>query len=93
VTSKFSMSCQCVHLALALDANRTSVFAQLVHQAPEEWVGRAVFQDFLPQALKSGQVKPALPIKVVGHGLEVIQDALNELKKGVSASKLVVTLQ
>lgn len=52
----------------------------------------AVYRDFLPQALESGQFKPVPTAKVAGHGLEGIQGALDMLKAGVSATKLVVKL-
>lgn len=50
------------------------------------------YHDFLPQALKSGQFKPMPPAEVVGEGLDTIQGAMDELKKGVSAKKIVVKL-
>jgi NADPH:quinone reductase-like Zn-dependent oxidoreductase len=55
-------------------------------------VGQEIYGSFLPQALKSGQFKPMPPAKVVGEGLGAIQGAMDQLKAGVSASKLVVTL-
>ncbi|KAI9729678.1 MAG: hypothetical protein M1818_008431 [Claussenomyces sp. TS43310] len=55
-------------------------------------VGKAIYQDFLPFALSSGQYKPAPQPNVVGHGLESLQKAMDTLRKGVSATKLVVTL-
>jgi dethiobiotin synthetase len=60
--------------------------------AAEPDVGKAVYSDFLPQALKSGQIKPAPPAKVVAHGVEGIQEAVDAHKKGASAVKYVVTL-
>lgn len=58
----------------------------------DDAIGPAIYKDFLPMALKTGQIKPRPKAVVVGHGLEVIQGAVNKLRKGVSASKLVVTL-
>lgn len=55
-------------------------------------VGKAVWQDFLPAALKTGQFKPTPPPEVVGKGLESLQGALDKQKAGVSAKKIVVTL-
>lgn len=55
-------------------------------------VGESVYRDFLPYALKTGQFKPMPPAKVVGEGLDSIQGAMDQLKAGVSASKLVVKL-
>lgn len=49
------------------------------------------FGGFLPEALAKGVYKVAPPSEVVSaKGLEGIQDALDILKKGVSATKLVV---
>ena len=55
-------------------------------------VGESIYGDFLPYALQTGQFRPMPPAKVVGEGLESIQGAMDLLKKGVSASKLVVRL-
>jgi NADPH:quinone reductase-like Zn-dependent oxidoreductase len=55
-------------------------------------VGKAIYQDFLPKALASGAFVPAPEPFVVGHGLESVQAAVDLLKKGVSARKIVVTL-
>lgn len=55
-------------------------------------VGPAVFQDFLPGALADGRFRPAPEPAVVGNTLQDVPDALARLRAGVSASKLVVTL-
>lgn len=55
-------------------------------------VGAAVYERFLPKALASEKYVAAPRPQVVGHGLEYVQEALNMVKKGVSNSKLVVTL-
>lgn len=44
----------------------------------------------MPGALKSGQLQPKPDPEVVGKGLESIQAGLERLKKGVSATKLVI---
>ncbi|KAF7504198.1 hypothetical protein GJ744_002617 [Endocarpon pusillum] len=68
-----------------------SIFAfTIVRQQPE--VGNAIFRDYLPAALKSGEYKAKPDPKVVGHGLESIADGFAAQKKGVSAAKVVVTL-
>ena len=55
-------------------------------------VGPAVYVDFLPKALIDGRYTAApLPI-VVGDGLEQIGAGMQRLKKGVSAGKVVITL-
>jgi NADPH:quinone reductase-like Zn-dependent oxidoreductase len=55
-------------------------------------VGPAIYVDFIPAGLKDGSFVPSPPSRVVGKGLEAIQVGLNELPKGVSAEKLVITL-
>lgn len=51
----------------------------------------ATFGGFLPEALAKGVYKAAPPPEVVAtKGLDGIQEALNVLKKGVSAKKVVV---
>ncbi|MGW6792688.1 zinc-binding alcohol dehydrogenase family protein [Streptomyces chartreusis] len=55
-------------------------------------IGPAIYADFLPTALASGTYQAAPEARVVGHGLATIPDALQQLKKGVSAKKLVVTV-
>ncbi len=54
-------------------------------------LGPAIYQGFLPGALRSGQSVAATPL-VVGHGLEAIQPAFERQKEGLSAAKIVVTL-
>lgn len=56
-------------------------------------VGKAIYEDFLPQALEQGKFVPAPEAQVVGEGFEKIQEAMDMCKKGVSAKKLVVTLK
>ncbi len=55
-------------------------------------VGQAVYQDFLEKALTAGTFTPAPAPMVVGNGLSALSDALATQKKGVSAAKVVVTL-
>jgi len=55
-------------------------------------VGPAIYRDFLGPALAEGRFRPAPPPKVVGHGLEAIQTAFDVQRRGVSAQKVVVTL-
>ncbi|OIH93060.1 MULTISPECIES: zinc-binding alcohol dehydrogenase family protein [unclassified Curtobacterium] len=58
----------------------------------ESEVGPAIYRDFLPEALRSGGYQATPTASVVGTGLSAIPDALAELRAGVSARKLVVTL-
>lgn len=67
------------------------VFALTIAFSEPE-VGKAIYQDFLPAALESGQFKAKPEPEVKGHGLESIQGGMDALKKGVSASKVVITL-
>lgn len=55
-------------------------------------VGPAIYVDFLSAALASGAYRAAPNAAVVGKGLESIPGALQRLRAGVSATKLVVTL-
>lgn len=55
-------------------------------------VGDAVYRDFLPEALENRQFKAAPESEIIGQGLEKIQEAMDIQKKGVSARKIVVSL-
>lgn len=55
-------------------------------------VGPAIYNEFVPQALQSGQFRALPEATVVGHGLDSVQKAMDILKGGVSAKKVVVTL-
>ncbi|KAI1452177.1 zinc-binding oxidoreductase CipB [Annulohypoxylon moriforme] len=55
-------------------------------------VGGMIYQDFLPKALASGQFQVKPEPQVVGHGLECVQEAMDTNLRGVSATKVVVTL-
>lgn len=55
-------------------------------------VARPVWEGFVAPALASGALKCLPPPRVVGHGLEFVQRALELCRAGVSGEKLVVTL-
>lgn len=55
-------------------------------------LSRKIYQDYLPQALEKKAFIPSPQPRIVGEGLEMIQEAMNLQKKGVSAQKLVVKL-
>jgi NADPH:quinone reductase-like Zn-dependent oxidoreductase len=55
-------------------------------------VGAAIYENFLPEALKAGTYVAAPEPQVIGTGLGYIQEALDKVKEGVSARKLVVLL-
>lgn len=58
--------------------------------SPGNPVGQAIFQDFLPQAIATGQFVANPQAEVVGNGIDKIQQALDRHKAGVSAKKVVV---
>ncbi len=55
-------------------------------------VGKAIYEDFLPKALKAGTFVPAPEPLIAGKGLESVQGAVDLINKGVSARKIVVAL-
>ncbi|PYH79111.1 zinc-binding oxidoreductase CipB [Aspergillus uvarum CBS 121591] len=55
-------------------------------------VGKAIYEDFLPRALKAGSFIPAPEPLVAGHGLHSIQAAVDRQAQGTSAQKIVVVL-
>lgn len=55
-------------------------------------VGPAIYNEFLPAALKSGQFRALPEAMVAGQDLESIQEAMDTLREGVSAKKVVVSL-
>lgn len=69
-----------------------AVIAPFIFREPNITIGKAIYEDFLPQALQSGQIVPFPEAEVVGNGLEAIEDACQKQKAGVSAKKIVVTL-
>lgn len=77
---------------LSLLTSHSTVFALTIFYESNSFVGKAIYEDFLPQALASGQIKPMPPAEIVGHGIEKVQEAGQKQKAGVSAKKIVVTL-
>lgn len=55
-------------------------------------VGPAVWGGYLPAALASGSHRLYPEAHIAGHGLSAIQQAIDTLRRGVSAQKLVITL-
>ena len=56
-------------------------------------VGKAVYNDFLPKALKAGTFVPSPEPLIAGKGLESVQAGLDLYQKGgISAKKVVVSL-
>lgn len=68
------------------------VFALTIFAGDNAHVGKGVYEDFLPQALASGQFVPAPPAEVVGTSLDDVEIANQKQKAGVSGKKIVVTL-
>ncbi|PYI01581.1 zinc-binding oxidoreductase CipB [Aspergillus sclerotiicarbonarius CBS 121057] len=59
----------------------------------DNFVGKAVYEDFLPHALRAGTFVPAPAPLIVGKGLQSIQTAVNRYGQGgLSAQKLVTLL-
>ncbi|KAI0482044.1 hypothetical protein GGR56DRAFT_618245 [Xylariaceae sp. FL0804] len=67
-------------------------FANCTVLRETKWLANAVIREYLTKAMASGSFTPAPRPKVAGHGLESIDAGLKQLKSGVSAAKLVVTL-
>lgn len=75
---------------------------QLPEKLPENVKGKFIFglgefsfplwEEYIPQALESGELKIRPEPLVVGKGLESIEKALEVYKKGVSGKKVVVEL-
>lgn len=59
---------------------------------PDVELASAVFHGFLPGALADKKYTIAPESQVVGEGLEALQEAMDTLRKGVSAKKIVVLL-
>lgn len=74
------------------DTVRVVFAVNIIVSDKDKAVGKAIWHDFLPGALKSGQIKPLPKPEVFGHGLESLQGALDKQRAGVSAVKVVVTL-
>lgn len=64
----------------------------LATSCASNFVGKAVWEDFLPLALESGSFVPAPEPLVVGTGLETLQKAVDVQREGMSAQKVVVLL-
>ncbi|KAH8801803.1 zinc-binding oxidoreductase CipB [Xylogone sp. PMI_703] len=56
-------------------------------------VGKAIYEDFIPKALRAKIFITAPEPLIAGEGLESIQQAVDLQKKGVSAKKVVVVLK
>lgn len=70
--------------------NAKLVFGASVSE--DDKLARAIWSDFLPKALQQGIIVPKPDSLVVGQGLEIIHQAMDIQKKGVTARKVVVTI-
>lgn len=82
------------NISLALSARRKKVTLKMIWGSTliSNEVGPMIFDKFLPDALADGRYVAAPTVEVVGHGLGAIPVALERQRRGVSATKLVVTL-
>jgi NADPH:quinone reductase-like Zn-dependent oxidoreductase len=82
------------NIALALKTRRTGVRTKFIWGSTliGNEVGPMIFETFLPAALAEGRFVAAPSPMVVGTGLARIPEALERQRRGVSATKLVVTL-
>ena len=55
-------------------------------------VSRVIYEDFLPKALAEGRYVAAPDPYIIGKGLECVQAGFDAHVKGVSATKVVVSL-
>ena len=67
----------------------TTLWAPTVAFSDRE-IGMKVWGAWVPQALESGLLKAVPPARVVGKGLESLQEAMDVQKAGVSFEKIVV---
>lgn len=51
-----------------------------------------IVHDWMEKALAQGSLQPKPNPEIVGEGLEYIQDGIDRMRKGVSATKLVIKL-
>ena len=68
------------------------VYALDIITPAHEHIGKAIWGDFVPNALANGQLQAKPDPLVAGKGLEDIQHAMNVQMNGVSAKKVVVSI-
>lgn len=73
-------------------SNQSLVSSYGIAFPPNETIGEAIWGNFVPRALESGQLKAKPEPLILAHGLESIQYGLDRQKAGVSAQKIVITL-
>lgn len=55
-------------------------------------VGDAVWRKYIPQALAAGKFQAKPDPKIIEGGLGKVQEGVNLLRKGVSATKVVIEI-
>ncbi|KAK9850306.1 hypothetical protein MYU51_012189 [Penicillium brevicompactum] len=60
---------------------------------PNETIGEAIWGEFVPRALESGQLRANPEPLILAHGLENIKYGLDRQKAGVSAQKIAITIR
>jgi len=82
------------NVALAIRAPRRGARTKFIwgSAAVSNGLGPMIFRDLLPGALAAGRYAAAPAVEVTGDGLEALSAVLERQRRGVSATKLVVTL-
>jgi NADPH:quinone reductase-like Zn-dependent oxidoreductase len=82
------------NLVMAIKSRRTGVRTKFIYggSLKDNEVGPMIYEDFLPGSLAAGRYVAAPDPTVVGQGLEAVQTAFAVQRKGVSATKVVVSL-
>lgn len=89
----FVVNLQLNNTSLAIKSRLRGVSSKfIVAQSSDIPLWDALYKSFLPDAMAKGNFKPAPAAEVQGNDLEAIASGLEKLKMGVSAKKLVITL-
>lgn len=90
----FVFNLQVTNASLAVRSKVRGVSSKfIISEASDVHFWDVLHKDFLPAALAQGSFKPAPAADIHGKGLEAISGGLEKLKSGVSAKKLVITLE
>ncbi|KAJ4418535.1 hypothetical protein N0V82_005515 [Gnomoniopsis sp. IMI 355080] len=89
----FVANLQLTNASLAIRSRLRGVSSKfIIPEASDVPLWDALYKNFLPDALAKEAFKPAPAAEIHGKGLEAISSGLERLKMGVSAKKLVITL-
>ncbi len=72
--------------------NITSIVSSVTIASEQPEVGDEIWRKYVPKALSKGQLLAKPEPLVIQGGLHHVQEALDTLKGGVSAAKVVVEL-